>query len=122
MFTVPYGKQSVDEEDIRAVQEVLRSNFLTQGPVKEILENSFCVKVGSEYAVAANSATSSLHAACFALGVGPGDVVWTSPISFVASANCALYCGATVDFVDIDLETNNVSIEALEKKLAEAGL
>ena len=114
---IPYGKQNISEDDIRAVVEVLKSDWITQGPVIPKFENALKDYVGAEYAVAVNSATSALHLACLALGVGPGDEVWTSPNSFVASANCALMCGAKVDFVDIDLKTYNISVEALEKKL-----
>ena len=119
---VPYARQSINEEDIAAVAEVLRSEFLTQGPAVPAFEHAIANYCKATYAVAMNSATSALHAACLALGVGPGDTVWTSPISFVASANCALYCGATVDFVDTDSETFNMSVEALAAKLAAAKL
>ena len=98
---IPYGRQSISEADIEAVVEVLRSDLLTQGPVVPRFQRAICDYTGSGHAVAVNSATSALHLACRALDVGPGDTVWTSPISFVASANCALYCGAGVDFVDI---------------------
>lgn len=114
---IPYGKQSINEGDIDAVVDVLKSDFLTQGPVIAAFEKSLANKVKAEYAVACNSATSALHIACLALGVSKGDEVWTSPISFVASANCALYCGATVDFVDVELATGNMSAQALEQKL-----
>lgn len=117
---IPYGRQVISEADIDAVVEVLRSDFLTQGSVVPAFEEavkSFC---GAGYAVAANSATSALHMACLALGVGPEDIVWTTPITFVASANCALYCGAFVDFVDIDPRTYNMSVSALAEKLAGA--
>ena len=117
---VPYARQSISEEDIAAVAEVLRSDFLTQGPVVPNFENAIAKYCKSKHAVAMNSATSALHIACLALGVGPGDIVWTSPISFVASANCALYCGAQVDFVDIDSQTFNMSINALKDKLVTA--
>jgi UDP-4-amino-4,6-dideoxy-N-acetyl-beta-L-altrosamine transaminase len=117
---IPYGRQDVDDNDIAAVVEVLRSNFLTQGPVVPAFERSVADYCGAQYAVAVNSATSALHIACLALGVGKGDVVWTTPITFVASANCAMYCGATVDFVDIDPRTYNLSVERLAVKLAEA--
>jgi len=114
---IPYGHQSISEEDIQAVVDVLRSDFLTQGPVGAQFETAICNYTGAEYAVAVNSGTSALHLACMALGLGPGDILWTSPITFVASANCALYCGAEVDFVDIDIQTYNISIKALEEKL-----
>ena len=117
---IPYGKQNISKEDIDAVIEVLNSDFLTQGPVVERFEKELCDYTSSEYALALNSATSALHCACLALGVSKGDLVWTSPITFVASANCALYCGADIDFVDIDYESNNISIEALRLKLENA--
>ena len=117
---IPYGRQSISERDIEAVGEVLRSDFLTQGPTVPRFEQAVADYCGAAHAVAVNSATSALHIACLALGVGPGDRVWTSPITFVASANCALYCGAEVDFVDIDPRTNNLSVERLAGKLAQA--
>lgn len=117
---IPYGRQNISEADIRAVVDILRSDFLTQGPAVPAFENRVASHCGSKYAVAVNSATSALHLACIALGVGPGDVVWTSPVTFVASANCALYCGATVDFVDIDSRTYNLSAASLEQKLIRA--
>lgn len=117
---IPYGRQSVSTEDIRAVTEVLNSDFLTQGPVVPAFEKAVSMYCGVEYAFAVNSATSALHLACLALGVGKGDVVWTSPITFVASANCALYCGAQVEFVDIDNQTYNLSVSALEDRLLNA--
>lgn len=114
---IPYGKQQLDAADLAAVQEVLQSNWLTQGPKVPAFEQAIADYCQVSFAVAVNSATSALHIACLALDVGPGDQVWTSPNSFVASANCALYCGATVDFVDIELETGNMSVAALEEKL-----
>jgi len=114
---IPYGRQDVTAADIEAVAEVLRSDFLTQGPVVPQFEQAVARYCGAGHAVAVNSATSALHLACLALGVGPGDLVWTSPITFVASANCALYCGAEVDFVDIDARTYNMSVPALHEKL-----
>ena len=117
-FNIPYGRQDIDGEDIKAVIDVLSSDFLTQGPAVDAFETAIGSYVGAQYAVACNSATSALHLACLALGVVPGDRVWTSPITFVASSNCALYCGAEVDFVDIDLATYNMSMEALTEKLA----
>lgn len=120
MTVIPYSRQSISEEDIAAVKDVLRSDFLTQGPAIPAFEEAFAARHGAEHAVAVCNATAALHIACLALGVGPGDIVWTSPISFVASANCALYCGAGVDFVDIDPRTRNMSITALEAKLGEA--
>jgi len=117
---IPYGRQSIDEADVRAVSEVLRSDFITQGPVVPRFESAVADYCQVPHAVAVNSATSALHVACLALDVGPGDRVWTSPNTFVASANCAIYCGATVDFVDIDPVTYNMSTEALATRLAEA--
>lgn len=118
--TIPYGRQSISEQDIEAVVDVLRSDFLTQGPAVPAFEEAVAKYCGARYAFAMNSATSALHLACLALGVGDGDHVWTSPITFVASANCALYCGAKVDFVDIDAKTYNLDVDALAAKLAEA--
>jgi UDP-4-amino-4,6-dideoxy-N-acetyl-beta-L-altrosamine transaminase len=118
--TIPYGRQDVNQEDIDAVIEVLRSDFLTQGPVVPKFENAIAEYCNTKYAVAVNNATSALHIACLALGVTKGDWVWTSPITFVASANCALYCGAQVDFVDIDPHTYNMSVSSLDEKLQEA--
>ena len=117
---IPYGKQDVKQEDIDAVIEVLRSDWLTQGPVAPRFEQALASHVGACHGVAANSATSALHIACLALGVEPGDYVWTSAVTFVASANCALYCGAHVDFVDIDPVIHNLSVSSLERKLATA--
>lgn len=114
---IPYGRQSISEEDIQAVVDVLRSDYLTQGPAVPAFENHIANYCGAKHAVAVNSATSALHIACLALGVGPGDIVWTTPITFVASANCALYCGADIDFVDIDPDTYNLSIKCLTQKL-----
>jgi len=114
---IPYGKQDINQHDIDAVIDVLKSDFLTQGPQVPLFEAAINRTVNSQYAVAVNSATSALHIACLALGVGKGDIVWTSPITFVASANCALYCGASIDFVDIDEHTYNLSPIELEKKL-----
>lgn len=114
---IPYGRQTISEADIEAVVRVLRSDFLTQGPVTPQFEAALAANSGAKHAVAVNSATSALHVACLALQVGRGDLVWTTPNTFVASANCARYCGADVDFVDIDLTTYNMSVEALEQKL-----
>ena len=114
---IPYGRQSISDEDVAAVVDVLRSDFLTQGPAVARFENAVKQQVGAAHAVASNSATSSLHLACRALDVGPGDLVWTTPITFVASANCARYCGADVDFVDIDATSCNLSVERLADKL-----
>ncbi|HWY61178.1 MAG TPA: UDP-4-amino-4,6-dideoxy-N-acetyl-beta-L-altrosamine transaminase [Rhizomicrobium sp.] len=120
MAFIPYGRQTISEEDIQAVTEVLRSDFLTQGPAVPAFEAAVMAHCGTRHAVAVNSATSALHIACLALGAGSGDLVWTSPITFVASANCALYCGADVDFVDIDPATLNMSVPALAAKLEQA--
>jgi UDP-4-amino-4,6-dideoxy-N-acetyl-beta-L-altrosamine transaminase len=120
MAMIPYGRQDINQADIDAVVEVLRSDFLTQGPAVPAFEKAVASYCGAKHAVAVNSATSALHVACLAMGVGKGDVVWTSPITFVASANCALYCGATVDFVDIDPRTYNLSVEQLAEKLITA--
>ena len=120
MKTIPYARQDINQADIDAVVNVLHSDFLTQGPVVPSFEKSVADYVGAQHAVAVNSATSALHIACLALGVGKGDSVWTTPITFVASANCALYCGATVDFVDIDSHTYNMSVDRLAEKLAVA--
>lgn len=117
---IPYGRQEITAADIDAVVAVLRSDFLTQGPAVPAFEQAVARYCGSAHAVAVNSATSALHLACLALGVGRGDSVWTSPISFVASANCALYCGASVDFVDIDARTGNMSADRLDEKLQQA--
>ena len=114
---IPYGKQSISQDDINAVIDVLKSDWLTQGPAVPAFESAIAEYCGAHYACATNSATSALHIACLALGVGKGDIVWTSPISFVASSNCALYCGADIDFVDIDLETGNMSVATLKEKL-----
>lgn len=114
---IPYGRHEITQDDIDAVVEVLKSDFITQGPKIPQFEQAVAKKVGAKYGVAVNSATSALHLACRALDVGPGDFVWTSPITFVASANCAIYCGAKVDFVDIDPYTYNMSTRALEAKL-----
>jgi dTDP-4-amino-4,6-dideoxygalactose transaminase len=120
MKTIPYGRQDINQADIDAVVDVLRSDFLTQGPTVTAFEKAVTDHCGVRHALAVNSATSSLHIACLALGVGKGDCVWTTPTTFVASANCALYCGATVDFVDIDPRTYNLSEERLAEKLAVA--
>ena len=112
-----YGKQFIDEQDINAVIEVLKSDFLTQGPVIENFEKAVAEYCGTKYAVAVTNATSALHIACLAAGLDKGDMLWTSPITFTASANCGRYCGADVDFVDIDDSTYNMSISALKEKL-----
>lgn len=116
---IPYGRQNLDTEDIDAVVKVLRGELLTQGPLVGEFETELASYLGCSRAVVVNSATSALHLGCLALGVGPGDLVWTSAISFVASANAARYCGADVDFVDIDLSTYNMCPRALERKLFE---
>ncbi len=117
---IPYGRQNITEADIAAVESVLRSSFLTQGPAIPAFEQAVAAKVDARYGVAVNSATSALHIACLALGLGSGDRLWTSPITFVASANCGRYCDATVDFVDIDPATGLISVPALEQKLQHA--
>ena len=117
---MPYGRQDIVQADIEAVAAVLRSDFLTQGPVVPMFEKAVADHCGAQRAIAVNSATSALHIACLALGVGPGDIVWTSPITFVASANCARYCGADVDFVDVDPITYNLSAARLAEKLERA--
>lgn len=115
-----YGKQNVNEADIKAVVDVLQSDFLTQGPVLEQFEKKVAEYCGAKYAVAVTNATSALHIACRAAGLGEGDILWTSPITFTASANCGRYCGADVDFVDIDAATYNMSVDELAKKLQKA--
>lgn len=117
---IPYGRQDISEEDIQSVVEVLRSDWLTQGPAVERFEQEVAHYCGAKYAVAVSSATAALHIACLAAGLKPGDALWTSPNTFVASANCGLYCGAQPDFVDIDPRTYNLSVDALEEKLARA--
>lgn len=120
MNAIPYGRQEIDDADIAAVVAVLRSDWLTQGPAVDRFEADMAGYCGAAHAVALNSATSALHLACRALGLGPGDIGWTTPNTFVASANCLLYCGASVDFVDIDPHTLNLSVDALAAKLAQA--
>ncbi|MDK2776145.1 MAG: UDP-4-amino-4,6-dideoxy-N-acetyl-beta-L-altrosamine transaminase [Pseudomonadota bacterium] len=117
---IPYGRQDITQADIDAVVEVLKSDFLTQGPKVPLFEQTVSAKVGARYALAVNSATSALHIACLALELGEGDWLWTTPITFVASANCGLYCGAQVDFVDIDPRTYNLCPKALEAQLMAA--
>lgn len=114
---IPYGRQDLSEADIQAVIDVLKSDYLTQGPMTPAFEKAISEYCGVNFAFAMNSATSALHAACLALDVGPGDVVWTTAVTFAASANCALYCGASVDFIDIDPQTFNLSTDSLETKL-----
>jgi UDP-4-amino-4,6-dideoxy-N-acetyl-beta-L-altrosamine transaminase len=117
---IPYGRQEITEADITEVEKVLRSDFLTQGPMVPRFEQSVANYCGVSYAVAVNSATSALHIACLALDLAPGDWLWTSPNTFVASANCGRYCGANVDFIDIDPKTYNISVELLSEKLKQA--
>lgn len=117
---IPYGRQDITQADIDAVVGVLQSDFLTQGPMVPRFEQSVAQHVGASHALAVNSATSALHIACLALGLGPGDRLWTTPVTFVASANCGLYCGAEVDFVDIDPRTYNLCPKVLERKLEQA--
>jgi len=120
MINIPYGRQDITQADIDAVVAVLQSDYLTQGPMVPRFEQTVADYCHARHALAVNSATSALHIACLALGLGPGDWLWTSPISFVASANCGLYCGAQVDFVDIDSRTYNLCPQALAHKLAQA--
>lgn len=120
MQFIPYSCQQIDDSDIEAVCRVLRSEYLTQGPAVPEFEESFARKHAAAHAVAVSNATAGLHIACHALGVGPGSLVWTSPNSFVASANCALYCGADVGFVDIDPQTRNMSVTDLAARLSRA--
>ena len=117
---IPYGRQAINQQDIDAVIDVLQSDFLTQGPKVPLFESTVANYVHAQYAVAVNSASSALHIACLALGLGDNDYLWTSPITFVASANCGLYCGATIDFVDIDPRTYNLCPQQLEQKLKAA--
>ena len=117
---IPYGRQNISEEDIKAVSDVLKSDFLTQGNAVPEFENKVSEYCNVNFAFAVNSATSALHISCLALDVGPNDIVWTSAVSFVASANCALYCGASIDFVDIDANTYNMCVKSLSAKLEQA--
>ena len=119
---IPYGRQNITRDDIKAVVKVLKSDFLTQGNVLEDFEKAISIKVNSKYAIAVNSATSALHIACLALGLKKGDYLWTSPITFVASANCGIYCGAKIDFVDIDQKSSLISIKDLEKNIKKTKL
>ena len=114
---IPYGRHHISDKDIESVVRILKSEFITQGPTVKIFEKLFAEKINVDYVTAVNSATSGLHLACLALGLGKGDLLWTSPITFVASANCGLYCDAEVDFVDIELSTGLICIEALKEKL-----
>jgi UDP-4-amino-4,6-dideoxy-N-acetyl-beta-L-altrosamine transaminase len=120
MKPIPYARQSISEADIAAVAEVLRSDWLTQGPAIARFEDGMAGYCGARHAVAVSNGTAALHLACLALELGPGDLLWTSPNTFVASANCARYCGADVDFVDIDPASYNLSVPVLEEKLARA--
>ncbi|WP_010408822.1 UDP-4-amino-4,6-dideoxy-N-acetyl-beta-L-altrosamine transaminase [Citromicrobium sp. JLT1363] len=120
MAFIPYSRQQIEQADIDAVVDVLKSDFLTQGPAIERFEKAFAARHQVAHAVSLSNATAALHIACLAMGVGPGSRVWTSPNSFVASANCALYCGAEVDFVDIDPGSRNMSVERLAEKLEQA--
>ena len=117
---INYGRQFIDEDDIEAVISTLKSDFLTTGPKVPEFENAVSDRVNSKYAVAVNSATSALHIACMAIGLEKGDILWTSPNTFVASSNCGLYCGASVDFVDIDVNTWNICHTKLKEKLEES--
>ncbi|MES2854616.1 MAG: UDP-4-amino-4,6-dideoxy-N-acetyl-beta-L-altrosamine transaminase [Bdellovibrionota bacterium] len=117
---IPYGRQSIQKSDVEAVTRVLLSDWLTQGPAIEEFEKTTASYCGVQHAIAVSNATAGLHIACLALGVGPGDIVWTSPNSFVASSNCALYCGAEIDFVDIEPTHFNMSVEKLQEKLVSA--
>jgi UDP-4-amino-4,6-dideoxy-N-acetyl-beta-L-altrosamine transaminase len=119
---IPYGRQHINQADIAAVTEVLQSDFLTQGPAVPAFEQRLIELTSAKHAIAVNSATSALHLACLALGVGVGSRVWTSPISFVASANCARYCGADVDFVDVEPDSGNMAVDSLRHKLEQARL
>ena len=114
---IPYSRQYLDKKDFYEVSKVLRSKFITQGEKVKLFEKKICKKVGSKFGIAVNSATSALHIACLALGLKKNDYLWTVPNTFVASANCGIYCGAKIDFVDIDKNTFNISIEKLKKKL-----
>lgn len=117
---IPYSKQEISKDDIKAVTKVLESDFLTTGPKVQEFENDCAKYFNSSYCLSLNSATSALHVACLSLDINKDDLVWTSPISFVASSNCALFCGASIDFVDIDKNTFNISVKTLEKKLSQA--
>ena len=117
---ISYGKQEISGDDIQAVVDVLQSSHLTQGEAVPGFESSFATRVRSRFAIATNSATSALHITCLGLGLGPGDILWTSPISFVASANCGVYCGAKVDFVDVNPATGRMCPNRLKEKLKKA--
>ena len=120
MKVYPYSRQKIDQNDIKSVTKVLKSDFLTQGPMVPRFEKLIAKKIGSKYSVALNSATSALHVSCMSLEIKKGDIVWTSANSFVASINCAKYLGANVDLIDIDKDTFNISISELKKKLLSA--
>ena len=117
---IPYGRQFIDDEDIKSVLSILKSDYLTQGPNIEVFEKQLSKRVNAKYGVAVNSATSALHVACMALGLEVGDYLWTTPITFVASANCAIYCGANVDFVEVNMDSGLIDIEAFKCKLVKA--
>ena len=117
---IPYGKQTIDESDINAVINVLKSDFITQGKKVPEFEDKLCKYVGADYGIAVNSATSALHIAYLSLGLGEGDILWTTSTTFVATSNCAIHCGASVDFVDISLKTGLLDLLALKNKLEEA--
>ena len=117
---IPYGRQDISSDDIQAVTDVLQSDWITQGDTGPRFEHELAAYCGADHAVAVNSATSALHIACLALGLKSGDTLWTTPITFVASANVGLYCGASVDFVDIDARTFNICPKKLERKLEQA--
>ena len=119
---IPYGRHDIAQEDIESVVEVLKSHFLTQGPVVPKFEKKLCQITGANHSVVSNSATSALHLSCLALGLGSGDILWTSPITFVASVNCALYCSALVDFIDVDPNNGLISIDKLKEKLQKADI
>jgi dTDP-4-amino-4,6-dideoxygalactose transaminase len=119
---IPYGRHDIAQEDIESVVEVLKSDFLTQGPVVPKFEKKLCQITGANHSVVSNSATSALHLSCLALGLGSGDILWTSPITFVASVNCALYCSALVDFIDVDPNNGLISIDKLKEKLQKADI
>jgi len=113
---IPYSRQNITYSDIKLVNKVLKSKYLTSGPVTKLFEKKISSKVNVKFAISTNSATSALHIACLALGLKKKDIVWTSSISFVASANCAKYCGAKVEFLDIDKDTYNLDVKKLENK------
>ena len=114
---IPYARQHISKQDINFVKKILKSEYLTSGPTTIKFEQKVAEYCSAKFAIATNSATSALHIACLSLGLKKGDYAWTSPISFVASSNCALYCGAKIDFIDIDPSTFNICIQALKRKL-----